>query len=346
MYLDAILEVAIGLVFTWLVLSIGTMQVQEWISGFLSWRARFLEQALLNMLSSEDMVERFYAHPLIRSISPPGKKPGEVRRPSYIPAQRFAAALLEILLSTGQPAGGLPTSNQMREGLRNLQQSSPTVAAVLWQQYPNLEASLERGELNLTIWRAQLEEWFNDAMDRLSGAYKRHAQQWSLIIGLGLALLFNVDTIAIARQLWREPTLRQTIVQQAAAQSTIDSSRGVEQVRQYMDMLSLPVGWSVRAPAENEQCGWQWGQPVYPAVWVGDECRLLSTLPRMDDPWGWLSKIIGIFLSGLATMQGAPFWFDVLQRLVNLRSTGPAPSVPPKVEAMEQKPPKSEEPVG
>jgi hypothetical protein len=345
MYLDAILEVAIGLVFAWLVLSIGTMQVQEWISALLSWRARFLEQQLLNMLGSKDLVERFYAHPLIRSISPPGKKPGEVRRPSYIPAQRFAAALLEILLSAGQPSSGA-SGLDIREGLRNLRQTSPAVAAVLEQKFPNLEASLERGELNLTIWRAQLEEWFNDAMDRLSGAYKRRAQLCSLFIGLGLALLFNVDTVAIARQLWREPTLRQVIAQQAASQSAIDPSTGVKQVRQYVDMLGLPVGWSVRAPAGDEQCGWQLGQPVYPAVWVGGECRLLSTLPRMDDPWGWLFKIIGIFLSGLAATQGAPFWFDVLQRLVNLRSAGPVPPAPPKVETTEEKPPKSEEPVG
>jgi hypothetical protein len=344
MYLDAILEVAIGLVFAWMVLSIGTMQVQEWISALLSLRARFLEQQLLNMLGSKDLVERFYAHPLIRSISPPGKNPGEVRRPSYIPAQRFAAALLKIL-SEGQPSSGA-SGLDIREGLRNLRQTSPAVAAVLEQKLPNLEASLERGELNLTIWRAQLEEWFNDAMDRLSGAYKRCAQQWSLIIGLVLALLFNVDTVAIARQLWREPTLRQVIAQQAASKSDTDPSTGVKQVRQYVDMLGLPVGWSVRAPAGDEQCGWQLGQPVYPAVWVGGECRLLSTLPRMDDPWGWLSKIIGILLSGLAATQGAPFWFDVLQRLVKLRSTGPVPSASPKVETTEEKPPKSEEPVG
>jgi hypothetical protein len=344
MYLDAILEVAIGLVFAWMVLSIGTMQVQEWISALLSLRARFLEQQLLNMLGSKDLVERFYAHPLIRSISPPGKNPGEVRRPSYIPAQRFAAALLKIL-SEGQPSSGA-SGLDIREGLRNLRQTSPAVAAVLEQKLPNLEASLERGELNLTIWRAQLEEWFNDAMDRLSGAYKRCAQRWSLIIGLVLALLFNVDTVAIARQLWREPTLRQVIAQQAASKSDTDPSTGVKQVRQYVDMLGLPVGWSVRAPAGDEQCGWQLGQPVYPAVWVGGECRLLSTLPRMDDPWGWLSKIIGILLSGLAATQGAPFWFDVLQRLVKLRSTGPVPSASPKVETTEEKPPKSEEPVG
>ncbi len=349
MYLDALLEVVIGLVFTWLVISVGTMQVQEWISAFLSWRARFLEQSLRNMLGSEELVERFYAHPLIRSISPPGKKPGDVNRPSYIPAQRFAAALLDIFLSAGRPADrstGFPTLQEIRAALQNLRQTSPTVAAVLDQNFPHLEAFLERGEVNLALWRAQLEGWFNDAMDRLSGAYKRHAQQWSLIIGLILALIFNIDTITVARQLWREPTLRQAIAEQAARQNRIDPSTGMKQLRQYTDMLSLPVGWSVRAPAENEQCGWQFGQSVYPAVWVGGECRILNTLPRMDDPWGWLVKIIGIFISGLAAMQGAPFWFDILRKLVNLRSAGPVSSSQTLVEGMEEKPKKPEEPVG
>ncbi len=349
MYLDALLEVIIGLVFTWLVLSVGTMQVQEWISALLSWRARFLEQSLRNMLDSEDMVEHFYAHPLIRSISPPGKRQGDVRRPSYIPAKRFAAALLDILFSAGEPVAsstGLPTLQEIRARLRNLRQTFPAVAAVLDQNFPHLEASLERGEINLALWRVQLEEWFNDAMDRLSGAYKRHAQKWSLIIGLVLALIFNIDTIAVARQLWREPTLRQAIAEQAARQDPIDPSTGIEQVRKYTDMLSLPGVWSVRAPAENERCGWEFGQSVYPAVWVGGECRILNTLPRMDDPWGWLMKIVGIFISGLAAMQGAPFWFDILLKLVNLRSAGPVSSSQTLVGGMEEKPKKPEEPVG
>lgn len=349
MYLDAILEVAIGLVFSWLVLSLATMQVQEWISTFFSWRAYFLERAILNMLGDEALVERFYNHPLIRSISPPGKRPGDVRHPSYIPAQRFAAAILDVFFSAGQPSlrtAGSLSLQEMRQSLQELRQQYPSLATLLDHFFPNLDQRLEHGEMNLAQLRGQLERWFDDAMERLSGAYKRHAQQWALIIGMILAVLFNVDTVNIARQLWREPTLRQVIVQQAAAQSDLDPSTGLNQARGYVETLSIPVGWSVAAPLPNQQCGWQPGQAVYPAVWVGHECRILSTLPRMDDVWGWSVKLIGILISGLAAMQGAPFWFDVLRRLVNLRGSGPIPASSPSLLPAETEEPKDSKATG
>lgn len=346
MYLDAILEVAIGLIFSWLVLSLATMQVQEWISTFLSWRAKFLQRALLNMLGDESLVERFYAHPLIRSISPPGKKPGEVLRPAYIPAQRFAEATLDLFFSAGQPSirsTGRLSFKELQQGLLRLRDENPSLAAILDHLVPDLELYLERGELSLASLRIQLERWFNDAMERLSSLYKRHAQKWAFVIGFLLALIFNVDSINIARQLWREPTLRQVIVQQAIAQQASDPATGFSQLQRHVEMLSIPVGWSVVAPLPDQKCGWTPGSAVYPAVWVGEECRVLSTLPRMDDLWGWLSKVFGVFISGLAAMQGAPFWFDVLRRLVNLResSSGSAPASASKARQS-----KDDEPVG
>jgi hypothetical protein len=91
MYLDAILEVAIGLVFSWLVLSIATMQVQEWISSWFRWRAQSLEESIHRMLQDEKLVEQFYNHSMIASLSQPGHKP------SYIPSDRFAQTLFDIL---------------------------------------------------------------------------------------------------------------------------------------------------------------------------------------------------------------------------------------------------------
>jgi hypothetical protein len=35
--------------------------------------------------------------------------------------------------------------------------------------------------------------------------------------------------------------------------------------------------------------------------------------------------LIGILLTVLAISQGAPFWFDALQKIVNLRLAGEAP---------------------
>jgi hypothetical protein len=34
---------------------------------------------------------------------------------------------------------------------------------------------------------------------------------------------------------------------------------------------------------------------------------------------------LGVLICGLATMQGAPFWFDLLGKLVNIRNAGPVP---------------------
>ena len=96
MYLDAILEVAIGMVFTWLVLSIATMQVQEWISSGLQLRAKFLKESIENMLQGENLVDEFYNHPMIASLSSPGRKP------SYIPAERFAQTVDEVYIQKSE----------------------------------------------------------------------------------------------------------------------------------------------------------------------------------------------------------------------------------------------------
>lgn len=93
MYLDAILEVAIGLIFSWLVLSIATMQLQEWISGLFGWRAQLLEDSISRMLHDEKLVEDFYNHPVIASLSRDNKKP------SYIPSDRFSQSLFDVLFT-------------------------------------------------------------------------------------------------------------------------------------------------------------------------------------------------------------------------------------------------------
>jgi hypothetical protein len=40
----------------------------------------------------------------------------------------------------------------------------------------------------------------------------------------------------------------------------------------------------------------------------------------------WFWKVLGIIVTALAVSQGAPFWFDILQKAVNLRLAGNPPS--------------------
>jgi len=92
MYLDALLEVIIGLVLTWLVLSIASMQIQEWISSIFHTRAKFLEETLQNMFSSKDLADEFYKHPGIASLY------SSKNKPSYIHSERFSQTLNEVYI--------------------------------------------------------------------------------------------------------------------------------------------------------------------------------------------------------------------------------------------------------
>jgi len=64
-------------------------------------------------------------------------------------------------------------------------------------------------------FKIALEGWFNGVMDRVSGWYKRFAQKWMIAIGFALAAMFNVDTIAIVRELSNNPNLARAVASQA-----------------------------------------------------------------------------------------------------------------------------------
>jgi hypothetical protein len=87
------------------------------------------------------------------------------------------------------------------------------------------------------------------------------------------------------------------------------------------------VGWRVteatNAASADANCqlfpkaGQSFGIP-----WSAGRCL---TTPHATEQSNLLAKLAGIFITALAAMQGAPFWFDMLKRAVNLRSTGPKP---------------------
>ena len=69
MDLGAVVEVAIGLIFMWITLSLATIQIQEWISTLLDKRARDMEASLHEMLANPNLKSQFYDHPVIRGLT-------------------------------------------------------------------------------------------------------------------------------------------------------------------------------------------------------------------------------------------------------------------------------------
>jgi hypothetical protein len=183
-------------------------------------------------------------------------------------------------------------------------------------QEPGIASELRRAlraltgttDADLQATRERVETWFDDVMDRASGWYKRKIQWVLLAIALVVTGIANADAISLATSLWQSPSLRATLVEAAGkyaagAQAAPGQKETLDQLQQRLGHLisqGLPLGWA------------------------GD--KVLSS----REPGRWLSKLAGLLLTALAASLGAPFWFDLVNKLVNVRSTG---NVPPRSSA-------------
>ena len=333
MQLDAILEVAIGLVMMWLILSVATMEIQNWLTQVMNVRAKFLEESLLEMFKGEQtLVDQFYNHPAIKELFQKDRK-GNLKKPTWIPSETFSRVAMELLVAASKQkasvAPGAVSFGAMADGVQQVKALNPELEELMDHLFPGLNQTdavsfgLEDVQEKLKQYQENVETWFDHNMGKLSGWYKENAMTLAFFIGLGLALIFNVDTINITQRLWREPTIRQALVAQADTYELEEGVANITEVRGYFDSLAMPLGWT-SVPAYDASICKQLisftaeGSIAYR---TGNECRVLANIPRYNDIWGWIIKVLGFVISAFAARQGAPFWFDLLKRLVSLRST-------------------------
>jgi hypothetical protein len=158
-----------------------------------------------------------------------------------------------------------------------------------------LLSMIEAAGADLDKLRKGIEDWFNSAMDRVSGWYRARTQKILFVIGLALAVALNADALRIVKQLSTDTTLRQSIVAAAQSAKPADSTGGQtidQQIAKVQGQVSkikelgIPFGWDDKSPDLGD---WQ----VYA---------------------GWL-------LTAFAASLGAPFWFDILGKIMVVRST-------------------------
>jgi hypothetical protein len=293
MDLTVIIQVAIGIIFVWVILAVITSQIQEWIASGFAWRAGMLEDAIEQMLGNPEVKNKLYNHPLIQGLYSSNGK----RKPGGIPQDKFALVLFEEVINSGiTVADAKNTFDNLKKSVAALKSKGEGSALTNFANSLDtlligIEEKADDATHSITEARVRVESWFNNSMERLSGAYRRRMQIVSIIVGIALAATLNVDTGAVMTTLWRDPVLRQAIVTQASQVKEADVQSGqtpsIEEIAknaEKLNVLSLPVGWS------------------------------LKNIPT--DANGWESKIVGILLSGMAAAQGAPYWFDIMRKLV------------------------------
>jgi hypothetical protein len=168
-------------------------------------------------------------------------------------------------------------------------------------------------------------------MERVTGWYKRKIQLINLVVAVTITLGLNVDTLLIANTLYRTPTVRQAIVAAAeksvmaptpdtteedagattaitATQTLSPTLSPIAQIDQYageLQSLTLPIGWPTPVKLTPQQ--------------------------KAMRPLGWVITVC-------AVCTGAPFWFDVMSKLINLRSSGPPASADTEEEKAKGRP--------
>jgi hypothetical protein len=333
---SAVVDVAIAVVLTLALTALVASAIVEWLGNLTRKRAKYLLRGLRNMLDAKGeappagrtgplagaeaekaiydkalaptdgtaadggLTALVFDHPMLRAMMQPRPTAaGErTRVPPYVPAETFSRALLDTLV----PADGGPlTLERVRAAVAGLDDSMPARQALL--------GLADQSRASLDDFRAGLEHWYDAQMDRVSGWYKRWAKRWLLVVAAGLCLAANIDAYAIAGTLYRDPALRAAAVSQvqqgSACAGAGDRAACVRDLVGAVDGTGRILWWPEDCPSTPSACVAQPGQE-----------------PGARD---WLLKLLGLALTAAAAAMGAPFWFDLLNRLVNLRTTGPKP---------------------
>ncbi len=354
MQFGTIVDVFACLAFLYFLLSLLASGGQEMLAGFMNWRGTYLSKGIDVILDNKTdarfafanlgdwlrahftksvgrTVEKQYLldvesgqqpanaalqrvlnvqnHPLVRSA------PSTV--PSYVPAGNFSTAMLGVLRDGSQA----PLFTQVETTISALPDGDLKTTLTLFVQ----DAGGDIDKL-----RKRLESWFDDSMDRVAGVYKRMSQYALLIIGLILAVALNVDSLHVMKVLWGSPEQRAAIVS-AATQAASPDAGGTtpsagpatpEQLRKMVGDLEAqhyPIGW-----------GCWLGETTPPAA-AG--CLSYADATKLHARHQWdpalafvITALPGWLMTAFAISLGAPFWFGLLQNVVNLRNAGAKPN--------------------
>ena len=218
-------------------------------------------------------------------------------------------------------------------GIIALSVISPTLNLALNSLLVGMSETTQEGEGFLQASQTRIETWFNESMDRLSGWYKRKTQFTTFVIGLVIALLLNIDSIQVSNYLWREPTLRQVIVAQIndhaaeVVETDTSSLNGIiEFLQQELMGLNFPVGWSFIESPPYKNCRFVPSpNDSFGMLWQG-KCIRPANSKATTNGWLWaFTKLSGILISGFAASHGSSFWFDILIKIINVRTAGAKP---------------------
>lgn len=333
-----ILDLVLGIIFIYFLLSIISSSVVEIVMTVKRTRARVLSEWLLRIFDTQittakgelsRLGQEIMDHCALTALSKTGKSP------SYIDAKNFTTALLDKVIHHSSAQN--PTDMQ---GIIRALESTTALSTELRKTFllfaheaqDSFHAVSVRTIGAMETFRGKIENWYDTNMDRISGTMKlNHTRWYTTITAIAITLILNADTISFAKYLYGNEEARAAIAARAYETGTD------KKIKAEMDSLRQVAGTdtaAIRSLRELEAAVNAKLQTIntakaaldvsIPVGWRGTEFN------GNREWWEWplfiLLKIAGLALTALAILMGAPFWFDVLNKISNVRGTGPKPA--------------------
>jgi len=373
-----VLNVAIGLALTFLLLSMLASAVQEALASLLNDRGKLLERAIVQMLdgimlnnplapaailswlwaavrcqdrpqtrpAADGLGSQLLGHALLDGLSK------GTQAAAYIPAEKFADALIDLLRKRVGETN--PSPGGLREAIQRLPHGKPNLA---------LQTLLDSSAGDVVRFRAAVIGWYGDVMQRVSGWYTRTVRYRTFLIGLALAIGFQVNAIGLGMALAHNKALADAFTS-AATKLVNNPPPGLSgQTQQGQTQQGQnQQGQTQQGQTQQGQNQQGQNQPAAPdfAKDVADIKSTAAQLQALGPAIGWSWKVVevtpppspaicptagfpgcwaahtldwtamalmicGWIITALAVAQGAPFWFSLMSQLVNMRGAGVPP---------------------
>lgn len=372
-----------------------------------------LRQSITRIFSKNEsgLLKKFYKQPSIKYLA----SGNYFSKPSYISEANFSKALIDILKYEGNgdtdlekiknalqgttndtlliknikdKVGEKITNNEKIEQLNMILNSSSSINE---ETKKHIQSLLDDAQNDLEKFKANLENWFNDTMERVTGWYKRTNQLCLLIIGLIIAIYFNVNSIEIVKLLTVDKDAREKMVTLASTyisenQELIDLAQKAQKLqtegsdlnlREYNSQLDSLLKVKSRLEEDIDKVNHIMGyQPIdsltvtkitknkgelirgtlskkhkilkyysadtseksdngeylieFPSKYLAEQTSSYYKISKSDGEklyarfakweYRW-NNILGYIITALSISLGAPFWFDLLNKLIKMRNS-------------------------
>lgn len=363
MFDSPIFETVLSLTLLMLVFSILVSCIQEGFVTIRRSRGKMLEYAIREVLNDQfnkDFAHLLYQHPQIDLLK---QKQGSL--PSYIDNAGFASALVDLIAAestetiyqNSEDGKTLIKTEQLKgDAKRYLAQSrmimafdpdgsprnvplsdrfSAGISMLHHSDLKNLLLSFEANTPNRTdpdqhllALKGQIQNWYDQYMNRVTGWYKRDIRTNLFFASIIVTLVLNLNFITVSKTIYADSKLREPLVEMAMSMS--NNEHAIDSIKSILirdnpslkdiniDALvgtELPIGWKEPIPCGPNNAPFSLSKAMcYAKHFITHELTLKNVM-------GWLLFTMGLTL-------GAPFWFDVMKKLVNVRNSGLVPPQP------------------